>query len=126
MKCHPFIFASKNSLFHSTIHKNGLNLKALKTMMSLLHTLENQCLMFLSTQKVTTENLHSLIGEFLYTQPKHVMLILVKEVLKTDAVSFTLAHEKNNNPDFLIQRVTLHLNHLLYETIKTYYFQSKS
>lgn len=94
-------------------------------MIPLLHTLENQCLIYLSMHKVTAENLHSLIGEFLYTQPKHVLLILAKEVQKTDAVSFTLAYEKNNNPDILIQRVIHHLNALLYETIKTYYFKNK-
>lgn len=94
-------------------------------MTSLLHTLENRCLISLSTQKVTTANLHSLIGEFLYTQPKHVMLILAKERQKTDAARFTLAHEKNNITDILIQRVLHHLNDLLYETIETYYFQTR-
>ena len=94
-------------------------------MIPFLHTLENQCLIYLSTQKVTTENLHSLIGEFLYTQPKHLMLILSKEVQKTDAVSFTLAHETNNNPDILIHRMIHQLNDLLYETIKTHYLQTK-
>ncbi|HAU3504146.1 TPA: histidine kinase [Legionella pneumophila] len=95
-------------------------------MIPLVHTLENQCLIYLSTQKVTAENLHSLIGEFLCTQPKHLMLILSKEVQKTDAVSFTLAHDENNNPDTLIHRIIHHLNDLLYETIITHYFPTKS
>ncbi|HAU0368101.1 TPA: histidine kinase [Legionella pneumophila] len=91
----------------------------------LFHTLERECLIYLSKKEVTPEQLRPLINEFLSTQPEHLLLILAKEEQTTDAVSDVIAHQYNDTRDILIHRVIQHLNDLLYETIKTYYFQYK-
>jgi biopolymer transport protein ExbD len=91
----------------------------------LFYTLERECLIYLSKKEVTLEQLRPLINEFLSTQPEHLLLILAKEEQTTDAVSDVIAHQYNNTPDILIRRVIHHLNDLLYETIKPYYFQNK-
>lgn len=87
----------------------------------LFHTLERECLIYLSKKEVTQELIRPLINEFLSTQPEHLLLILAKEEQTTDAISEVIAHQYPNTPDILIHRVIQHLNDLLYETIKPYY-----
>ncbi|HAU1025090.1 MULTISPECIES: histidine kinase [Legionella] len=91
----------------------------------LFHTLERECLIYLSKKEVTQELLRPLINEFLSTQPEHLLLILAKEEQTTEAVSDVIAHQFTDTHDILIHRVIHHLNDLLYETIKPYYFQNK-
>ncbi|HAT9712928.1 TPA: histidine kinase [Legionella pneumophila subsp. pneumophila] len=91
----------------------------------LFHALERECLIYLSKKEATLELLRPLINEFLSTQPEHLLLILAKVEQTTDAVSDLIAHQFNDTQDILIHRVIQHLNDLLYETIKTYYFQNK-
>jgi hypothetical protein len=91
----------------------------------LFQALERECFIYLSQKGVTQELLRPLINEFLSTQPEHLLLILTKEEQTTDAVSDVIAHQFNDTQDVLIHRVIHHLNDLLYETIKPYYFQSK-
>ncbi|MCA0402221.1 MAG: histidine kinase [Proteobacteria bacterium] len=96
-----------------------------KNVTILLNTLERECLIFLSTRIVTQENLQGLIYEFLYTQPEHLLLILAKEVQHDDAISTILAQSKPHQSNILIERVIGHLNDILFQIIKTYYFQTK-
>ncbi|KTD82556.1 hypothetical protein [Legionella waltersii] len=91
----------------------------------LFQALELECLIYLSGKEVTLEQLRPLINEFLSTQPEHLLLILAKEEQTIDAVSGVIAHQYNNTHDMLIHRVMHHLNDLLYETVKAYYFQNK-
>lgn len=91
----------------------------------LFHALERECLIYLSKKEATLELLRPLINEFLSTQPEHLLLILTKEEQTTDAVSDVIAHQLTDTQDILIHRVIHHLNDLLYETIKPYYFQNK-
>lgn len=91
----------------------------------MFHTLKRECLIYLSRKEVTQELLRPLINEFLSTQPKHLLLILAKEEQTTDAVSGVIAHQLTDTHDILMHRVIHHLNDLLYETIKPYYFQNK-
>ncbi|BCA97322.1 hypothetical protein TUM19329_36830 (plasmid) [Legionella antarctica] len=58
----------------------------------LFHTLERECLIYLSKKEVTLEQLRPLIKEFLSTQPEHLLLILAKEEQTTDAISEVIAH----------------------------------
>jgi hypothetical protein len=91
----------------------------------LFHALERECLIYLSRKEVTQELLRPLINEFLSTQPALILLIRAKEEQTTDAVSDVIAHQFTDTHDILMHRVIHHLNDLLYETIKPYYFQNK-
>ncbi len=62
----------------------------------LFHTLERECLIYLSKKEATLELLRPLINEFLSTQPEHLLLILAKEEQTTDAVSQVIAHQYTN------------------------------
>ncbi|AWN75996.1 histidine kinase (plasmid) [Legionella anisa] len=90
----------------------------------ILH-IKNECLLFLSSQTVTAENLPLLIGEFLHTQPEHILLILAKNAQFNDAISSTLAHSKPYKSDVLMDRAISYLTDIFYKTIKVYYFQTK-
>ena len=68
----------------------------------LFHTLERECLIYLSKKEVTLEQLRPLINEFLSTQPEHLLLILAKEEQTTDAVSEVIAHQYNDTRDILV------------------------